>query len=46
MVWQSDATYEDYGRSGEGQVTFLICSSCEACAEFSITEETGEQDET
>lgn len=44
MVWQSDFTYEEYGRSGEGQVTVLLCSSCEASAEFSITDEPGEED--
>ena len=38
MIWQSDFTYEDYEREGEGQVTVLLCSSCEASAEFSITD--------
>ena len=44
MIWQSDFTYDEYGRSGEGQVTVLLCSSCEASAEFSITDDPGEED--
>tara|TARA_R100000008_G_C3560943_1_gene156112 strand:+ start:1037 stop:1204 length:168 start_codon:yes stop_codon:yes gene_type:complete len=44
MIWQSDFTYEEYGREGEGQVTVLLCSSCEASAEFSITDEPGKED--
>ena len=35
MVWQSDFNFEDYGREGEGIVTILTCSECEARAEFS-----------
>ena len=45
MIWQSDFTYEDYGREGEGMVTVLLCSECNASAEFSITDEPAEQGE-
>lgn len=39
MIWQSDFTYEDYGRQGEGMVAILLCSECNASAEFSISDE-------
>lgn len=41
MIWQSDFTFEDYGRRGEGQITILLCSSCEASAEFTIKDDDG-----
>jgi len=36
MIWQSDFTYEDFGREGEGIVAILCCSKCNAIAEFSL----------
>ena len=39
MIWQSDFTLEDMGRKGEGIVSILCCSKCNAVAEFSIRDE-------
>lgn len=30
LIWQGDFNFEDYGFDGEGVVTALSCSSCEA----------------
>lgn len=34
MYWQSDFNFEDYGLEGEGIVTELMCSGCNATATF------------
>ena len=30
VIWGGDHSFEDYGRSGDGVVTNMNCSSCEA----------------
>ena len=30
LMWSSDCNYEDYNLKGEGVVSFLDCSNCEA----------------
>ena len=36
LIWQSDIDYEDLYHEGEGIVTFLICSGCEAEVQYSV----------
>ena len=42
VIWGGDHTYEDYGLNGEGTVTNLHCSVCDA--EYLIY--LGEKDDT
>lgn len=36
VIWDSDFTFEDVGRDGEGIVQFLHCSECGAEIEYYI----------
>ena len=36
VIWQSDFTFEDYGRDGEGIVHVCECANCGAEIEYYI----------
>ena len=39
LIWGGDFTFEDYGNEGEGIVTNLSCSKCDAYVEVYLPEE-------
>jgi hypothetical protein len=36
MVWQSDFSFDDVGREGDGIVSYFICPNCEADVEVGV----------
>lgn len=38
LIWQSDANYDEVHGEGEGIVTFLRCSACDADVQYSKKE--------
>ena len=36
LIWQSDIDYEDVYHDGEGIITYLMCSNCDAHIEYTI----------
>ena len=36
VVWQSDYSFEDYDMDGDGIVTVLTCSKCDAYYEITL----------
>lgn len=36
MIWQSDFSFEDVGREGDGIVSFFCCPKCETDVEVSV----------
>lgn len=39
LLWDSDFTFEDYGREGSGLVHVLHCTNCGADVEYFIPDE-------